>query len=203
LIAGIVLSAGESSRMGSPKAFLELDGESFLARTVGALREGGCDPVIVVVGSPEDPAADRIAKAAISLGARTAVNPVRGSEQIDSLRRGLAAVTSTANDAELAAMVFTPVDSPDPPAEVVARLVEEIKRGAAIAIPTFGGRRGHPLAVAGRLIPELMSGDLPEGMRTILRRHDGEVVEVATESAWILLDVDTPEDYRRLVTDRS
>jgi CTP:molybdopterin cytidylyltransferase MocA len=198
LIAGIVLAAGQSSRMGTPKALLELRGETFLARTVDALRAGGCDPVIVVTGSREDPTARGIAEVAEAIGASVTINPVPESEQIDSLRRALAVLVG-----QPIAVVVTPVDSPDPPAEIVERLLRTIADGAALAIPTFGGRRGHPLALAGGLIPELMDGELPEGLRTIIRRHEDELVEVRTDDSRVLLDVDTPEDYQRLVTTRS
>jgi nicotine blue oxidoreductase len=184
--------------MGSPKALLELRGESFLARTVGALRAGGCAPIIVVIGVREDPSNARIAEVARSVGARVTINPVPGSQQVDSLRCALATLPG-----DPVAVVVTPVDSPDPPANIVERLIVAITDGAPIAIPTFGGRRGHPLAIAGRLVPELMEGDLPEGLRTIIRRHERDLAEVSTDDPGVLLDVDTPEDYRQLVAGRS
>ena len=92
MIAGIVLAAGRSRRMGEPKAFLRAAHGSFLETAVRALREGGCGEVVVVTGPETDEVAARIAAEARGLGARVAVNPIAGSEQVDSLRAGIRAL---------------------------------------------------------------------------------------------------------------
>jgi nicotine blue oxidoreductase len=181
--------------MGTPKALLELRGETFLSRAVAALRAGGCEPVIVVVGPREDPDASAIAHLAASLGAGIAINPIPGSEQIDSLRHGLSGITGVPE-----AVVVTPVDAPDTPGDVVEQLITAVRDGGAIALPVYNGRRGHPLVIRGELIGEVMENELPEGMRTLLRRHTDRIVEVTTDTSGVLLDVDTPEDYRKLIT---
>ena len=107
MIAGIVLAAGRSRRMGEPKAFLRLDGRTFLERAVNALREGGCQDVVVVTGPEGDALSMRISAAAAELGARTAANPLAGSEQVDSLRAGLRAL-----DDAVDAAIVVPVDVP-------------------------------------------------------------------------------------------
>ncbi len=184
--------------MGSPKALLTFRGEPFLGRVIGAMREGGCDSVIVVTGPADDPAASRIAELAAELGAATVVNPVVGSQQIDSLRLAVRALP-----AETTMMLMSPVDSPDCPPAIVARVVDAVRQGAAIAVPSHEGRRGHPVAIAARVLPELVEEDLPEGLRTVIRRHPDDLVDVVCEDPRVLLDVDTPEDYGRLAAGRS
>lgn len=192
-VVGVVLAAGRSSRMGTPKALLPLDGRTFIERIIDAMREGGCTRVIVVTGVEATGGGAEVAQLAESLGANVVVNPVVGSEQIDSLRLAL---RSAGPDA--AAVVMSPVDSPAIEASIVQGLLASIQDGAEVAVPTFGGRRGHPVAFSGELIKEFLEGDLPEGARTVFRRHAAKTRAIPVEDAGVLLDIDTPEDYSRL-----
>jgi molybdenum cofactor cytidylyltransferase len=176
--------------MGSPKALLE--GRTFLARLVGALEAGGCDEIVVVAGPREDANAAAIARLAASLGARVAINPDPDSHQLDSLRVAINVVP----DAE--AIVFTPVDAPAANSEVVATLVDSVRAGSVIAIPTFEGRRGHPVAIGRALFPDVLNESLPDGVRTLIRRYAAELAEIAVDDPHVLLDIDTPADYLRL-----
>ncbi|HEX2090873.1 MAG TPA: nucleotidyltransferase family protein [Longimicrobiaceae bacterium] len=195
MIAGIVLAAGRSRRMGEPKALLPFRGESFLARVVRALREGGCEAVVVVTGPQADGAARRVAAAAREAGARVVENPDPGAEQVDSLRAGIASLPA---DAEAA--VVAPVDVPGVGTATVRALVAAFRvRGAPIVRATHGGEHGHPTLFARRLFPELFADPLPEGARSVVHAHAAEVEEVPVAEAEILLDVDTPADYRRLL----
>lgn len=193
MIAGIVLAAGRSRRMGSPKAFLRLGQATFLERAVAALRSGGCDRVIVVAGPASDPPAREIADAAGHLGAEVAVNPDPGSEQVDSLRAGLRVA---GDDAEAA--VVTPVDVPGVTAELVRAVIDAFRATAAPVVQPYDGERhGHPVLFARRVWPELLDGELPDGARTVIHAHDAERAEVRVPR--LHADVDTPDDYRRLV----
>lgn len=197
MIAGIVLAAGRSRRMGEPKAFLALHGETFLARTVAALRDGGCGEVVVVCGPASDETGRRIAQQAEALGARVAVNDAVDSEQADSLRAGLLALSPAAT-----AAVVLPVDVPAIAADVVRAVIDAFEmRGAPIVRAAHGGRNGHPVLFARAVFGELLADDLPEGARTVIHQHGGEVESVELDTDAVLTDVDTPEDYRRLVSD--
>jgi CTP:molybdopterin cytidylyltransferase MocA len=183
--------------MGSPKALLTLDGETFLARLVTALAGGGCEPILVVTGPEDERDAARTADEARSLGALVAVNPDRGSEQIASLRAALRVLPG-----ELQAVVTTPVDSPGATAPVVRALIEAAAAGAPIALVTHAGRRGHPVLFGRSVFAELLSEDLPEGARTVIHRHEARLVEIEVEESDVLLDVDTPGEYERLKRER-
>jgi len=193
MIAGIVLAAGRSRRMGRPKAFLSLDGRSFLERAVTALQDGGCDPVVVVAGPRGDAVADEVALAAERLGARAARNPVADSPQVASLRAGLRALGP-----EVRAAVVTPVDVPRADPETVRALAAAFAQsGAPVAQPFDGARHGHPVLFARAVWPELMAEPLPDGARTVIHAHAAERAEVRVPA--LPADVDTPEDYRRLL----
>jgi molybdenum cofactor cytidylyltransferase len=179
--------------MGTPKALLTLQGETFLSRIIGAMRGGGCERVLVVTVPAVHRAVDPIAVAAKAAGAEPVENPDPDSEQIDSFRCAIRALTEWPD-----ALVAAPVDSPGATAEMVATLVAAVRSGAPIAVPTFGGRRGHPVVFSGRVLAELLEPDLPSGARTVIHRYDGELIEVPAPDAAVLLDVDTPQDYARL-----
>ena len=193
MIAGIVLAAGRSRRMGRPKAFLRLGGLTFLERAVAALRDGGCDPVVVVAGPGGDAAADEVAEAARRLGASVARNPDADSPQVASLRAGLRAL-----GAEVQAAVVTPVDVPRAGAGVVRDLIAAFAaKGCPVAQPFDGVRHGHPVLFARGLWAELMADPLPHGARTVVHAHAAQRAEVRVSI--LPADVDTPEDYRRLL----
>lgn len=191
MIAGIVLAAGRSRRMGEPKAFLRLGGRSFLERAVTALRDGGCEQLVVVAGAPEDDVAERVADLAEAMGAYVVRNPDAASEQADSLRIGLQALSD-----EVEAALAAPVDIPGMDTATVREVIAAFRRtGAPVVLPGDGERRGHPVLFARRVWPEF-DGDLPEGARTVIHAHAAYVVEVRVPR--LPPDVDTPEDYRRL-----
>ena len=188
-VAGIVLAAGRSRRMGRPKPLLEAGGESFVARTVAALREGGCGHVLVV--APADPG--DVAEAARAAGAEVAVSDP-DSEQLDSLRAGL---TLLSDDVGAAAVL--PVDHPLVLPATVSLLAERW-RGAprSIVRPVHDGRPGHPTLFP-RAAWRALERELPRGARSLVEDGSHEVEDVAVEDPGVVADIDTPEAYARWV----
>ncbi|MFF4987185.1 NTP transferase domain-containing protein [Streptosporangium saharense] len=178
--AGLLLAAGGGSRLGEPKALVELDGERLVDRGVRLLREGGCHPVIVVLG-----AADAQVRGAVVVR-----NPDWRTGMGSSLRVGLAALPG---DAER--VVIALADQPSVRPEAVLRLVEAARGGASVAVATYAGRRRNPVLVAREHFAEaaaLAVGDV--GARAFLRARPELVVEVACDDVGDPADIDTPAD---------
>ncbi|MGH7572654.1 MAG: nucleotidyltransferase family protein, partial [Gemmatimonadota bacterium] len=158
-VAGIVLAGGRSTRMGEPKALLDMEGTSFLERAARVLAEGGCDPVLAVV--PPGETGERLLELARKAGARGIMNPQSDAEQIDSLRLGLGAL-----EPEVVAAAVLPVDHPRVQAATITALLAAFRTsGAPIVRPVHEERPGHPVLFARELWTELQAPDLEQGAR--------------------------------------
>jgi molybdenum cofactor cytidylyltransferase len=186
VIAGIILAAGASSRMGTPKALLDYRGETFLDRLIRVLGTV-CDPVVVALGYH----AEEI-RAKVHGRARFVVNPDPSRGQLSSLQTALAEVP---DDAE--GFLFLPVDCPAAEPETVRQIVEALQStGERLVIPRFEGRRGHPVCARRELIAEFLALP-PEGQaKEVVRRHAAHYLD--TLDAGVLSDIDDPEAYRML-----
>lgn len=190
-VAGIVLAAGRSSRMGQPKALLELGGETFLARSVRVLVEAGCDPVVAVVPPGEE---QRMGPIAAAAGGRAVENPRADAEQIDSLRVGLAEIEERSE-----AAIVLPVDHPLAIAAVAGALKSRwLARRDPIVRPTYRGQPGHPVLFARPVWAELDAPDLEHGARDVVHRHRAEIAEIEVGDAGVTVDVNTPAEYERV-----
>lgn len=173
--------------MGRPKALLRVNGDTFVARTVRALRAGGCEPVLVVVADGEE----ALASEATAAGARVLTNPAPGEGPITSLRLALAALGDS-----VAGFAYLPVDHPMVRADTVATLLEAARApGAALTVPMHDGKRGHPTIFGAALFGELADPALEGGARTVVHRHLPAAVLVEVADAGVLTDIDTPEAY--------
>ena len=191
VIAGIILAAGASSRMGSPKALLEYRGETFVHRLVRVL-SGVCDPVIVVLGYHADAIRASVDDAAASI----AINPAPERGQLSSLQTALATLPA---DAE--GFLFTPVDSPAVEIETIERVAAEFRRRdaeTALVIPRYAGKHGHPVFAARAIADEFLALPLTAQARDVIHGHVPRTMYVDVDDPGILRDVDDPESYRRL-----
>jgi CTP:molybdopterin cytidylyltransferase MocA len=190
-VAGIVLAAGRSSRMGEPKALLEVAGVTFLERAIDILRKGGCGTVTAVLASGET--GRRAGDIARRKGARVVENPRADTEQVDSLRIGLEGLPEDAD-----AAVVLPVDHPLAEARTVRELIRGFRAsGQQIVRPVYHDRPGHPVLFGRALWKELTAPDLDEGARDVIRAHAEGILDVAIGDRGVSVDIDTPEDYRR------
>jgi molybdenum cofactor cytidylyltransferase len=189
VIAGIILAAGASSRMGTPKALLDYRGETFLNRLIRVLGTV-CDPVIVVLGYHADEV-----RAGARADARFVVNPDPSRGQLSSLQTGLAEVPG---DAE--GFLFLPVDSPAAGLETVQKIVEALdsSKEPLLVIPRHEGRRGHPVCARRELIEEFLALPAEGQAKEVVRRHADRTYYLDTFDAGVLSDIDDPEAYRML-----
>lgn len=189
-VAGVVLAAGDSTRMGTPKALLDAHGVTFLARLAGTLRRGGCDPVVVVAAA----GAGAVAAEAERAQAQLVVNPGGEGGQIGSLRAALAHLRRL--DDPPAAFAFTPVDNPAVAADTVRAVIRGWERSqAAIVAPRYEDKRGHPVLADMTIAAEFLDEGLAEGARTVVRRDPARVLEVPVPDPGIADDIDTPQRY--------
>ncbi|HSW49287.1 MAG TPA: nucleotidyltransferase family protein [Bryobacteraceae bacterium] len=191
-LTGIILAAGESRRMGSPKALLDLGGEIFLDRLIDVLGSS-CSPVIVVLGSE----AQRIRGGLRNAGrASFVLNPDYARGQLSSLQCGLAAVPVDADG-----VMFMPVDKPavlGSSIAAIARRFEERKPGELLVVPRAGGRNGHPVLVSRELVQQLLALPHHAQARDVIHGHVQETVYLDVDDAGVLDDVNDPEAYAQL-----
>lgn len=194
-VGGVVLAAGQSTRMGRPKPLLPAGDRSFLVACISALRAGGCDPVVAVVANGSAEAED-VAAEARAAGAEVVWNPEAGSEQIVSLRVGLDALE--AQEPEVAGAFVLPVDHPLVAPATVRVLIEAVARGqdAAMVRPVYDGLPGHPTYFPRNTWTALRDRSLPAGARSVLESGAAPIADVAVADAGVLTDIDTPEAYR-------
>jgi molybdenum cofactor cytidylyltransferase len=184
--AGIILAAGESRRMGTPKALLDYHGQTFLEHLAGVLG-ACCDSVVAVTG-----AHDAQIRAGIHTPVALVHNPQWPSGQLTSLQAGLRAVSSG-----LDRVLFTLVDHPAIRVETVRAVLAS---PALFAIPRFQGRRGHPVAFSASLIPEFLALAPSASARDLRERYSDRVAWLDCDDPGIIADIDDPETYRLLVS---
>jgi molybdenum cofactor cytidylyltransferase len=192
----IVPAAGASRRMGRPKLLLPYGTSTIVGSLGSALRAGGASPV-VVVAAPGDAELQEFARA---FGAVVAVNPDPERGMLSSIREGLAALGGADRVAQRGEVVLVaPADLPAVrPGSIAELLWRRAAAGAPLAVPVYQGKRGHPLAIAADLLPEIESLDFSIGLKQLLERHAAAVLEVPVDDPGAVRDVDTPEDYQRL-----
>ncbi len=190
VIAGIILAAGASSRMGSPKALLDYRGERFIERLVRVL-SGVCDPVIVALGYHAD-----AIRPAIEATATIVTNPAPERGQLSSLQTALAALPAGAEG-----FLFTPVDSPAVELATVERLAGEFRRrdsSTLFVIPRYRGQHGHPVFAARAIADEFLALPPTAQARDVVHRHVPETAYIDVDDPGILVDVDDRAAYRRI-----
>jgi molybdenum cofactor cytidylyltransferase len=190
VIAGIILAAGASSRMGTLKALLEYRGETFLDRLIRVLGER-CDPVIVALGYH----ADEIRTSSQGGRARFVVNPDPSRGQLSSLQTALVEVPIEADG-----FLFMPVDCPTVEAETVRRIADALHSPTEplLVIPRHDGLRGHPVCARRELLAEFLALAPGAQAKEVVRRHADRTLYLDTLDAGVLSDIDDPEAYRVL-----
>jgi CTP:molybdopterin cytidylyltransferase MocA len=185
-VAGVLLAAGEGSRLGRPKALVELNGQTLAERGVDLLRSGGADPILVVTGAvPVELPRVRI----VDNGEwRTGMG--------SSLRAALHAAQAL-DDVE--AVVVALADQPLVGAESVARLIAAYRGGAGVAVAAYQGQPRNPVLIARAHWPEVMASATGDrGARAFLRARPDLVTVVECGDTGSPDDVDTPADLARI-----
>jgi molybdenum cofactor cytidylyltransferase len=189
---GVILAAGESSRMGRDKALLPWRGSTFLGAAMDVLAP--CD-LVIVVGGKNAPILEPVVDAA---GAYLVVNhePERG--QFSSLRIGLQEVMNRGRDAAIVTLVDRPPPSPATVQLLKERFLERAPDGIWAVVPRHGERNGHPLVVGREMIHAFLSAPPTATARDVEHAHQQHIEYLAVDDPLVVLNVDTPEDYQRI-----
>lgn len=189
-VAGLILAAGASRRMGRPKQLLDWGGHPLVRVVAETALVAGLDPLLVVVGHAQEQV--RAALAGLPLG--VALNPDYAQGQASSLRVGVEALPPNTS----AALVLLG-DQPFVTPAIIQTLCHAWReRRAEVVAPLYRGRRGNPVLFARTLFPELLTISGDQGARALLAADPARVLLVPFDDERPLADLDTPEDYQRL-----
>jgi len=194
-LAGVVLAAGDSSRMGQDKALLQYGGRSFLAGAIQLL-QNVCAFVVVVAGKNFDV----LRPAVYENSGYLVLNPQPELGQFSSLRLGLQAVLNRGRDAAC----VTLVDRPPAELKTVQRLTDHFLRSSPettwAVIPQFAGKHGHPVIFAREMIEAFLRAQSSENARAIEHQHQDRIEYLDVDDPRVVLNINTPEDYSSLQT---
>jgi len=192
MISAILLAAGESRRMGSPKALLHYQGQTFIERICTAFLTAGVDELIVVLGAR----AEEIGRALPAHPAlRSVVNSRYFQGQLSSLMVGIGALAP-----ESEAAIVNLVDHPLVSSETIKAVIDSFRAAPLpIVIASYQGKRGHPVLFSSQVYGEILAAPLDQGAKVVVRKDPARVREIPLDDPGILADIDTPKDYRRYV----
>jgi molybdenum cofactor cytidylyltransferase len=188
-IVPVILAAGDSSRMGYPKALLPLGDEIFLNAVLRKIEKLGLPVPVVVLGRD----AARIQPMIEEHRTRILLNQAPDRGQLSSIQLALADV-----DPHFIGCLIWPVDQPGVPESIVGDLVELfLSSGAMMALPRCGDKKGHPAIFHRSLFKELMAIPPSEGAKNLVLKYQTQTAVLQTAEPSTIQDIDTPEDYRR------
>ena len=196
MIAAVVLAAGESSRMGRPKALLPIDGVRFIEKIVSSFQSTKVGKILVVLGHNAEEMRQKIADLPVLI----VVNNEYKKGQMSSLVAAIRDIQSRQFSAELDGILVHLVDHPYVNPILVDVMIDRFYESKKlIVVPRYHGRRGHPVIFSRSLFSELLNAALDQGAKTVVHAHQKDTLEIDTEDEGVTIDIDTPEEYRQFV----
>ena len=186
MISAIVLAAGKSERMGTPKALLPIGGRTFLENILDVISRSSIQHTVVVAGHHREEI-----ERSVRLP-RVVFNPDYELGMITSFQAGIRALPAEASGA----LLFL-VDHPLVDSETIELLIANLAPNR-IVVPVFEGRRGHPVLFASGVLQEVLALPASQGANIVVRKDASRVLEVTVNAPGVLVDVDTPEDFEKL-----
>lgn len=190
MLAAVILSAGASTRMGRPKALLPYREGTFLEHLIQVTRDPRIGITRVVLGAGAENI-QSVAKLADSL---VVVNHEWELGQLSSVWAAVRSLEGIETDG----IILCPVDHPLVSARLVSELVDRFyETKKAIMLPTYKGKRGHPVIFSSRLFGELLAAPAEMGARTVVWAHAADVLEVPTDEEGVILNLNDPDMLKR------
>jgi molybdenum cofactor cytidylyltransferase len=192
MICAIVLAAGQSRRMGTQKLLLPYAGQTVIGQIVDNVLASPIERAFVVTRNDDE--AIRLALAGKPLTFVVNLDPA--ADMLSSIRCG---VRSLPPDCIAAIVVLG--DQPTIRAELVAGLIRTLQTAAAkIVVPSFRGRRGHPILVSAECFGEVLTQHDCVGLRGLLNAHPHDIATLEVDDPKVLTDMDSPDDYHREIS---
>jgi molybdenum cofactor cytidylyltransferase len=190
-IWAIILAAGESKRMGSPKMLLPIGERTIIEQTIDNVLNSMVGDIMVVLGAGHDKIRESIAECPV----KYCINDDYKKGMLSSVKCGLNSLPP-----DIEAVLFYPGDQPLISPAVTDILITAFKSGMkGIIIPVHNRKRGHPLLVGSRYRNEIMGLDNGEGLKGLAQKFPEDVLEVEVGTPDILMDIDTQDDYLKLI----
>ncbi len=191
MIAGLVLAAGASSRMGRDKALLLYRGQTFLDTIISTLRAGGIERIAVVLGHH----ADEIRRKTRLEDVEVVVNQQYQLGQTSSLQAALPQLDRP----EIQAVLLCLVDHPAVSSDTVRALIAAFQPPhPSLIIPSYRGQRGHPVLISRQLFAELLALGPGIGANSVIRKYNDSTRILELNDPGILRDIDDPASYQNL-----
>ncbi|MBN2407753.1 MAG: nucleotidyltransferase family protein [Elusimicrobia bacterium] len=189
-ICGVILAGGESSRMGRPKPLLELSGRNFAEVISGKLREAGIGEIYVVLGAR----ASYIDENLNLKGVKILINEDWEKGQLSSLKKAVGVLRGSAD-----ALVVCLIDHPQVSEKTLETMLKRFgSSDCDILVPSYNGKGGHPVIFRNTVFGALLSAPLAGGAKTVVRDGRWNVERVAVKDAFVIQDIDTPEEYEKI-----
>lgn len=184
----VILAAGESRRMGSPKALLRWKNQTFLENILTTIRELAVRERIVVLGHE----ADRILNRVVFPNCTIIENSDYTLGQLSSIQCAVRQCMKLG----LNSMILWLVDQPSVRADTVEQLCAETeKHPKQIIIPVYKGKRGHPVVFPDKVFQELLKAPLDVGARYVVNNNRKRILYIDVDDPGVIEDIDTPEEY--------
>jgi len=191
MICAIILAAGESKRIGTPKQLLPFGESTVIETVIKQISQAKVDHIVVVLGH----AGEQIAAKLASLPVEITINPHYRKGMLSSIQWGLKTIE---NRKRYKAALIALADQPAIPTQVFDQLIYEFHQGGkGIVLPVYQGRRGHPVLIDLKYRREIMELKDAIGLRGLLQTHPEDVLEVSVNTDSILRDIDDLQAYQR------
>jgi molybdenum cofactor cytidylyltransferase len=190
MLAAAILAAGESRRMGTPKALIPYRGSTFLEHLVEVTRHPRVGIIRVVLGA----GAENIRTQLKLSGDLVIINDNWRQGQLSSIQTAVRSIMKDETDG----IIVCPVDHPLVSKDLVAQIIAAFDAGGKdIALPTFQGKRGHPVIFRADLYDELLAASPSIGARQVVWEHKDSILEIPTDEEGVVLNLNDPETLRR------